>query len=78
MILDDYRELFRDFAAFASMKLDDVVMVIDLLTFNLKLTLLGVIFEVDKKGDDASKKHCCDSATGNAGGFKHDTGSSGC
>lgn len=73
MILNNDRELIRDFAAIASMKLDNVVMVINLLTFNFKLALFGMILEVNKESDDTSEKHRSNSSTGDAGSFKHNT-----
>lgn len=55
MILDDddTSDLIGDLATLASTKLDNVVMMIHLLTFDFKLTFFTVVLEVDKKTDDA-------------------------
>lgn len=78
VIPDDYRELIGKLATVASMELDDVVMVIYLLTLDFKLAFLAVVLEVDKESDDASKQHRSNGSTSDARCFKHHARSSGC
>lgn len=77
MILDNNRELIGDLTVFAPMELDNVVMVIHLLTFDFKLALLAVVFEVYEEGNDASEKHRGDGSTSDARCLKHYARSSG-
>lgn len=78
MILDNYSELIRDLAVFTSMKLDDVMMVAYFLTFDFKLALLALVFEVDEKSHNACKQQCRHSSTSNTRCFKHNPRSGGC
>lgn len=71
MILNNNRKLIGDLTVFASMTLNNVAIVIHLLTFDFKLALFAVVFEVDEEGDDASEKHRGHSSTSDARCLKH-------
>lgn len=77
MVLNNYRKLIGDLTILASVELDEVVVMTNLLTLDFKLALLVVILEVNEEADDAREKHRSDGSASNARRFKHHSRSGG-
>jgi hypothetical protein len=73
MVFDDNRKLIRYLASITPMKLNYVMMMVNFLTFDFKLTLLhGIVrfLEVDEKSNDTRHYQCCYSSTSYARRFQ--------